>query len=99
MTISKIIIDADEEIEGIKSRLKLLLSTPKGTVPMDRSYGIDFGAVIDKPVSVAQNCYATEVIKAVSRYETSVNVVSVECKPLSESAFQAIITLSRKEAV
>lgn len=98
MTIAKIIIDVDEELKEIESRLKLLLTTPKGTIPMDRDYGIDFDAIIDKPLNVAQNCYATEIIKAVSKYETSVNAVNVECRPTSESSFEAIITLARKEA-
>lgn len=98
MTISEVIIDADEEIKEIENRIKLLVTTPKGSIPMDRNYGIDFGAVIDKPVAVAQNCFATEVINAVSQYETNVNVSSVECVPITESGFIAIIRLSRKEA-
>ena len=98
MMINRIIIDVDEELKEIESRLKLLLTTPKGTMPMDRNYGIDFEAIIDKPIDVAQTCYATEVIKAVQRYENTVNVTSVECEPVSESAFKAIITLTRKEA-
>ena len=51
--INRIIIDVDEELKEIESRLKLLLTTPKGTMPMDRNYGIDFEAIIDKPVDVA----------------------------------------------
>jgi phage baseplate assembly protein W len=98
MTISRIIIDVDEELKEIESRLKLLLTTPKGTMPMDREYGIDFEAIIDKPLNVAENCYATEVIKAVGAYETNVNTVNVECRPTSESSFEAIITLARKGA-
>ena len=98
MMINRIIIDVDEELKEIESRLKLLLTTPKGTMPMDRNYGIDFEEIIEKSIDVAQNCYATEVIKAVQRYENTVNVTSVECEPVSESAFKAIITLTRKEA-
>ena len=98
MLISKIIIDVDEEIKGLEERLKLLLATPKGTIPMERNYGIDFEAFLDKPINVAQNCYATEVIKAINSYESAVNVVNVACQPQDESSFRAIITLSRKEA-
>ena len=96
--IDEIVIDADGDSEEIKERLRLLLTTHKGTMPMDRSYGIDLDAVIDKPLSVAQNCYATEVIGAVSRYETGVNVISVVCEPTGEASFRAVITLAKKEA-
>lgn len=96
--ITNIIINVDEEIEAVESRLRLLLTTPKGTMPMDRNYGIDFETTIDKPMNVAQNCYATEVIKAVEAYEEAFEVLSVECESESESSFKATITLRRKEA-
>ena len=96
--VTSIIINADEEIKAVEGRLRLLLTTPKGTMPMNRNYGIDFGEVLDKPMDVAQNCYATEVFKAVEAYEDSVVVSSVECRSISDSDFIATITVQRKEA-
>ena len=96
--VTSIIINADEEIKAVEGRLRLLLTTPKGTMPMNRNYGIDFGEVLDKPMDVAQNCYATEVFKAVEAYEETVIVSSVECRAVNDSDFIAIITLQRKEA-
>ena len=96
--VTSIIINADEEIKAVEGRLRLLLTTPKGTMPMNRNYGIDFGEVLDKPMDVAQNCYATEVFKAVETYEDSVVVSSVECHAISDSDFIGTITVQRKEA-
>lgn len=96
--VTSIIINADEEIKAVEGRLRLLLTTPKGTMPMNRNYGIDFGEVLDKPMDVAQNCYATEVFKAVETYEDSVIVSSVECHAISDSDFIATINVQRKEA-
>lgn len=96
--VTSIIINADEEIKAVEDRLRLLLTTPKGTMPMNRNYGIDFGEVLDKPMDVAQNCYAAEVFKAVEAYEETVIVSSVECRAVNDSDFIAIITLQRKEA-
>ena len=96
--VTSIIINADEEIKAVEDRLRLLLTTPKGTMPMNRNYGLDFGEVLDKPMDVAQNCYATEVFKAVEAYEETVIVSSVECRAVNDSDFIAIITLQRKEA-
>ena len=96
--VTSIIINADEEIKAVEDRLRLLLTTPKGTMPMNRNYGIDFGEVLDKPMDVAQNCYATEVFKAVEAYEETVIVSSVECRAVNDSDFIAITTLQRKEA-
>lgn len=95
--VTSIIINADEEIKAVEGRLRLLLTTPKGTMPMNRNYGIDFGEVLDKPMDVAQNCYATEVFKAVETYEDSVVVSSVECRAISDSDFIVTITVQRKE--
>ena len=98
MFIDSIIFNTGEETKELEERLTLLLTTPKGTMPMDRSYGIDIAAVLDKPVPVAQNCYAAEVIKAVGEYEPRAEVTAVEFEELSGSKFKAIITLTKKEA-
>ena len=98
MFIDSIVFNSEEESKELKDRLTLLLTTPKGTMQMDRNYGIDLAAVLDKPVPVAQNCYAAEVIKAVGDYEPLVEATAVDFEELSGSKFKAIITLIKKEA-
>lgn len=82
----------------IENRLRCLITTPQGTMPLDRNYGIDYSAFIDKPITVAQNAYATAVMDAVSKYEETVTVTSVDFITTDLSKMQAVIRLSKKEA-
>lgn len=88
----------EKNIKEIENRLKHLLTTPKGTMPMDRKYGIDFSSFIDKPMEVIQNEYATAVIDCVDAYEDELEVISVSLTEISISEVQAVITLRKKEA-
>lgn len=66
----------DTEIEDIKRCLKTLYETREGTQPLDRKFGlnIDFS---DKPMPVAQNELALEIIKKTAIYEKRVTVKQV----------------------
>lgn len=65
----------DEATEIIQN-VKTILSTLKGTVPMDREFGIS-GEIIDLPISAAQAQMTAEIVDAVNKYEPRAQVVSV----------------------
>ena len=64
------------DTEDILRCLKTLYSTRKGTQPLDRNFGLDWG-FIDKPLPVAKQEYAFEVIKKTREYEKRVRVKEV----------------------
>ena len=64
-------------VNEIKDNLLTLLSTAEGSVPLDRSYGIDVD-LIDDPSVVAQALLQQEIIEKVEKYEPRVLVKSVE---------------------
>lgn len=56
--------------------LKNLYTTPKGTVPFDRDFGLDW-SVLDLPLNIAKGRYSLEVIEATRKYEWRVLVEEV----------------------
>lgn len=63
--------------EEIIQNLSILYSTPKGSVPFDREFGIDW-TIIDNPLPVAKSLLIAEYITATKKYEPRVEVVSVD---------------------
>ncbi len=62
-----------EIIEEIKRNIETLFSTPEGSCPGDRSFGLN-QEFVGMPGPVAQNQLALEIIEKVSIYEPRVEV-------------------------
>lgn len=60
----------------IRRRLVNLFSTPKGTVPYMRGFGISTEA-IDMPIDIAVNVLAADMAEACDEWEPSVRVRAV----------------------
>lgn len=67
--MTKEVTGANEPVGGDKlAQLMLLLSTPEGTVPLDRSFGINTN-IIDMPNrAAAQNLIAADLADKIERY-------------------------------
>ena len=61
----------ENELEEIFQNVRTILSTPKGSVPLDREIGID----LSYPVAEAK--LTTEIIAAVKRYEPRVSITAI----------------------
>ena len=64
------------ELEEIFQNIRTILSTPKGSVPLDRDFGIDL-SYLDSPTPVAEAKLTTEIIAAVKRYDPRVSVTAI----------------------
>lgn len=82
--------------EKNKERLTKLLTTPKGTMPFARNYGVDYGA-IDMPTIAAENSYSVAMMEAVDEYENEVTVDSVEFTNDNDFNSLAFVRLIEKE--
>lgn len=94
----KIRFDYDSpEAEDILRCLETLYSTRKGSQPLDRNFGLDW-SFIDKPLPVAQQEYAFEVIKKTKEYEPRVKVqdVTYEFDEIN-GKMKPVITLEKGE--
>ncbi len=66
----------DDNMEKLDRQLALLLSTPEGTMPLDREFGIKMNFV-DKPPEVVKSLYTAEVTKKIPRFIPWVRVYAV----------------------
>lgn len=64
------------EANEILQNVRTILSTQKGTIPLDREFGLD-STVIDLPVTLARAKLTNEIFQAIKRYEPRVKVDSV----------------------
>lgn len=69
-----------EEVE----RLKFIFTTPKGSVPFERSFGIDFD-IVDMPMQMAMGKLTEAYIMAAKKY------VGVQISVFFESENETII--------
>lgn len=61
--------------EAVLQNVRVILSTTKGEVPLDRNFGLA-GRFVDKPINVAQAILVTEVLEALEAWEPRAHLVS-----------------------
>lgn len=81
------------ERREILRNVQTILTTPLGTCPLYRDFGIDT-AILDNPTNVAQNLMAVEIMDAVERWEPRVRVKSVTFEANDEGRLQTKVVLS-----
>lgn len=64
-------------VQEVIQNVRMIITTPKGTVPLDREFGID-ATIVDKPLPVAQAQLARDIVNAVKKYEPRARVTKVE---------------------
>ncbi len=60
----------------ISNTLKTIFTTPQGTVPFDRNFGVDM-SILDEPVNLAQGKLIVEFARKVQLYEPRVKIKEV----------------------
>ena len=69
---------SEEKKTQAVNRLGKLFSTPKGTMPMNREYGIDFSETVDMSPPLAQNTFVVAAAEAMEEYEPEFAIDSIE---------------------
>lgn len=64
-------------LKEILQNVKIILTTPIWSVPLDRLFGMDF-SFIDEPQPIAQNTIMAEVLQKVGRFEPRVQVLGID---------------------
>ena len=72
----KINLAPETVVAEILQNIRVLISTPRFTVPLDRAFGLSI-SFLDKPLPVAQAIIITELLDAIEKYEPRVEVVEV----------------------
>ncbi len=74
-TMDNIEIGATGAAEIIQN-VKTILSTIKGTVPLDRAFGVDW-FFVDMPTPAAQAAFTAEIVTEIEKQEPRVKVIRV----------------------
>jgi len=64
-------------IEDILQCVRMILLTPKGSVPLDRDFGIDW-SLIDKPAFAVNQLLKAHIAEQIHKYEPRAKVKKVE---------------------
>lgn len=84
----------EREAEDIRRCLTTLYSVREGEQPLDRDFGLK-QEFLDKPVPIAKNMLALEVIEKTQKYEKRVKVEKVEYGTSQEGQLIPVIYLKR----
>jgi len=76
--------------EEIYQNIKVIITTPVGTVPFDRDFGIDY-SMIDSPTEIAKGFLTVEIIEKVRKYEPRADVKEVLFNVIDEKIIPRII--------
>lgn len=90
-TDSKLNLAPQNEREEIYQNIATILKTIKGTVPLDREFGVD-GSYIDLPMPMAMGQWQAEIIDAIERDEPRVRVLKVDFKENKTDAMDGILS-------
>ena len=71
------VVDGTPEVEEILQNVNVILTTPEGSVPFDRAFGIDV-ELLDMPINEAKSLYVVEAVTKVRKYEPRAVVDHVE---------------------
>ena len=63
-------------VEEVLQNVQTFLCTRRGSVAMDREFGID-GSVVDRPINKAKAIISADILRNLPRYEPRVKVLSV----------------------
>ena len=64
----KIKFNVTDPVESVLQNIAVILSTPKGSVPMYRDFGISVD-ILDRPIPVAKAMMTADIKEAIERWE------------------------------
>lgn len=70
-------IGPDNGFKEVLQNVALIWSTPKGTVPLDRDFGLDW-SVVDQPLPKAKALLISDGIAQTRKYEPRARITKVE---------------------
>lgn len=77
-------------VREIYQNVQTILATTKGTVFLDRHFGVD-GTLIDQPTPAAIARYRSHVITEIEKQETRVKVTAVEFQQTTNEAGEGVL--------
>jgi phage baseplate assembly protein W len=76
VNISSINLAPATTAEEVMQNVAVIISTPRGTVPLDRGFGLSQD-YIDKPINVAKALMLSDIMETIPKYEPRAQVDGV----------------------
>lgn len=77
----------------VERNIKTILSTPKGTCPLYRNFGINM-EMLDTPTIAAKNILTVAIIDAIEEWEPRVTVTDVSVEADAEGKMRAKVVVA-----
>lgn len=75
--LESIVFNEDEEVASVLQNIAVILTTPRGSVPLYRSFGLS-QTFLDKPTPMARVTMIAEVRDAIEEWEPRATVLNIE---------------------
>lgn len=101
MNLSAPIIKTNENIENfneIKQGLEILMTTPAGTVPLDRNFGLD-QSFLSQPTAIAETMFIQELIEKAEMYLPQISVEEAGFEYDKDGVISPIIYISANDEI
>lgn len=85
-------LGAAEEVKSVMQAIKIILTTPKGTVPLYRDFGVDM-SFLDLPGPGAEQMARAEIREAIEQWEPRATVKSITFSRSEAAAGRLIPTV------
>lgn len=72
-----VILDPASDVEEAVQNVRTILATLKGTVPLDRNFGVNC-IMLDAPQPAAEAAMTADIIEAITKYEPRAKPVNVQ---------------------
>ncbi len=80
----------ENELAEIEQNIRMILRTPKGSVPLHRDFGISYN-FLDLPLNKAIVVLRNEIVKSIRRWERRVDIEEVKVEPSEGGTLQVKI--------
>ena len=74
-------------LQGLAQEIRTLMATRKGSVPLDRDFGIDW-SLVDSPITDVMPRLVAEYSRQIEKYVPRVRVLSVTFVPAASAALE-----------
>lgn len=77
-------------VAEVVQNVRFILSTPKGSVPLDRDFGVDM-SYLDYPLPIARMMLLSTATEALEAYEPRADVLGVEFEDDKGDAIEGVL--------
>ena len=79
--LTAISLGEQDTVASVLQNIAVILSTPKGTVPGYREFGIDISDILDRPENVAQPMLCAAIKEAIERFDREPPIWGLRSNP------------------